>query len=60
MKRRKTVKRWIADIFPTPRTIKDADDMDRKIDQGIGAQIRDASDKTPETDWRRLLKAKTT
>jgi hypothetical protein len=55
MKKRKTVERWIADVLgQRPDLVRKADEMDRKIDNGVGAQIRSAADKTPETDWRRL------
>ena len=60
MKKRKTVDRWIANIFPTDQNKRKADLADRKIDQRVGAQIRDAADKTPETDWRRLAAQETT
>ena len=56
MKRRNTVDRWIADIFQTPELTHKANRTDRYIDQKIGMQIKNATKKTPETDWRRLVK----
>lgn len=56
MKRRKTVERWLADIWPTGQNKRKADERDRQIDRSVGAQKKQAVDKTPETDWRRLLK----
>jgi hypothetical protein len=56
VKRRNTVERWIAEIFPTKETNRRADLRDREIDKMVGAQKRKASDKSPHTDWRSLLK----
>lgn len=56
MRRRKTVERWLAEVCPTPETKREADDRDRQIDRSVGAQMQKATEKTPETDWRRLSK----
>lgn len=56
MKRRKTVERWLAEVWPTPDTERKADNRDRQIDRSVGAQMQQAAEKTPETDWRRLSK----
>ena len=60
MKRRKTVDRWIADIFKDPDLTLKADALDRRLDNKVGAQMKhtQAITKTPETDWRKLMKQK--
>ena len=56
---RKTIERWVAEVFPNERTIRKAGEKDRKIDKSKGAQIKTATDKSPETDWRRMVKRPT-
>jgi len=56
MRRRKTVARWLSNVLPTPENNRKAEQADRRIDQRIGAMKRGATLKTPETDWRRLLR----
>lgn len=55
---RQTIERWLADIWPTKETRHKADMADRRRDQKVGAQMRISSDKTPETNWRALMKRK--
>jgi len=56
MKKRRTAERWLADIFRTKELLRKADEKDKRLDKSVGSQINNSQDKTPDTDWRRLMR----